>query len=515
MSENKQPLRENILFDPESIWLKVCLILMFLLAALIRRDEIKAPGHLVDREYTSAIFARAFYYADNDNVESWEKNVAITTKNQQPILEPPLLEYLVSLIYRVVGQEEMSFGRYLTNLFWLIGGAFMFKIAQKLLSTDSAVFATAYYLFVPMGVIISRSFQPDSLMMMMFLISLYSIILYFENSSTNRLLLSSILAGTTLLLRPLVLFALLCSFLVMSIHKKKSWGAIFDAPFLTFSGISLLIPALYYGYGILIAGFMRWKVATSFLPHLLIKWDFWRGWFEVGVGVAVHSFLVVAILEFFFLPRNLTRALIIGLTISYLLFGVTFTYHIHTHPYYHIQLFPIIGICAAPFFVRITLALKNLPGKSWLAPILTIMLIVLYFSYREVRQSLYIKGFENPNIASEIGDLIGHSSQTVFVAYYYGLPLEYYGQFSGAPWPVSIDDPFYRSPDEKERSVEERIDSLGFIPEYFVITNFDLYNQQHQDLKVYLEENCSVTAQTDQYLIYGSCHIPTAMENPD
>jgi hypothetical protein len=64
----------DILFDPNSRWLKICLIVMFLLAALVRRDEIKAPGHLIEREYNSAIFARAFYFEDNDSIETWRKN---------------------------------------------------------------------------------------------------------------------------------------------------------------------------------------------------------------------------------------------------------------------------------------------------------------------------------------------------------------------------------------------------------------------------------------------------------
>src|SRR5215211_820067 len=68
--------------------LRLCLVLMFLLAALIRRDEINAPGHLLDREYTSAIFARAFYFMSNDQVEDWRRDIAVITMNQQPVLEP-------------------------------------------------------------------------------------------------------------------------------------------------------------------------------------------------------------------------------------------------------------------------------------------------------------------------------------------------------------------------------------------------------------------------------------------
>ena len=108
-------------------------------------------------------------------------------------------------------------------------------------------------------------------------------------------------------------------------------------------------------------------------------------------------------------------------------------------------------------------------------------------------------------MAWEIGETIGHSPHTVFVAYYYGLPLEYYGEFGGAPWPVRIEDEFYRRPGEKELSVEERIAGLSFEPKYFVITHFDLFTRHHQDLQTYLDTNCTVLTRTELYLIYGSC----------
>lgn len=96
----------------------------------------------------------------------------------------------------------------------------------------------------------------------------------------------------------------------------------------------------------------------------------------------------------------------IGLGISYLMFGVAFTYHIHTHPYYHIQL--------------------------------------------------------------------------------------------------------YREPGAHEQSVQERMDQLGFKPDYFVITCFDLFQRKHQDLGTYLESACSARLETTDYLIYS--HYQTLLK---
>lgn len=499
------PTKTNALVQ-HPLWLKLCLVLMFLLATVIRLDEIKAPGHLLDREYTSAIFARAFYFMNNDQVEDWRREIAVVTMKQQPILEPPLVEYLVSLMYRVMGREEIYYARYLTGAFWLVGGVFMYRLTKKLLSTEVALFATLYYLFVPMGVIISRSFQPDSLMMMMFLASLYLLVDYFENGANRTLLQASAVTGVTLLLRPLVLFAIFCAFLALSIRNKGTWRKLIDRPLLMFSSASLLPTVIYYGYGIVFAGFMRWKVSTSFMPHLLLKKDFWLGWFGLGINVAGAAFVITAIIGYFLIPNRTARSLMVGLTFSYFIFGVAFTYHIHTHPYYHIQLFPVIAICAATCLASIVDALRNSSGKLWPVPIILSLLIGLYFAYRTERDSLYqVRIDPDPKIAWKIGEIIGHNPHTVFVSRHYGVPLEYYGEFGGAPWPVRIEDPFYRQPGEQERSVKERIDGLGFKPDYFVITHFDLYQRNHQDLKTYLESACSARLETPDYLIFNHC----------
>lgn len=495
-------------FGDNSRRLRICLFVLFTLAAIIRLDEIKAPGHLLDREYTSAIFSRAFYYAANDSVETWRRDIAVTTKDQQPALEPPVLEYMVSWIYRAMGNEEIYYARYLTNAFWLLGGVFMFLIARKLLSADEAVVATAYYLFVPMGVIISRSFQPDSLMVMLYLISLYWIIRDFEQPSTRHLLLAATLSGITLLLRPLVIFSILCAFLAFAWHRHQNWRKAIDLRLIIFGAVSVLPFIIYYGYGILFAGFMRWKISTSFMPHLLMKQDFWVGWLDNVVGVAQFTPLLFAIAGFFLLKQRPARHLVLALTAAFILFSVAFTYHIHTHPYYHIQLFPIVGLCMAPALVKSIQLLAHANRRNWWMPAVAIILLASYSEYRDVRDTLYHFRIEDPAVAQEIGEIVRHSSRTVYVAFHYGLPLEYYGEFGGAPWPVRIEDEFYRHPKAQELSVEERLQKLGFDPEYFIITYFDLFHRKHQDLQVYLESHCRKYAQTDQYLIYGSC-LPT------
>jgi hypothetical protein len=66
-------------------------------------------------------------------------------------------------------------------------------------------------------------------------------------------------------------------------------------------------------------------------------------------------------------------------------------------------------------------------------------------------------------------------------------------------------DHVHRQPSACELSDQERMDELGFKPDYFVITFFDLYQSKHQDLEAYLESACAARLETTDYLIYSHC----------
>jgi 4-amino-4-deoxy-L-arabinose transferase-like glycosyltransferase len=342
------------------------------------------------------------------------------------------------------------------------------------------------------------------------LISLYLLIRYFDAPSTALLLSAAVVTGATLLLRPLVIFAIFFAFLALSYQRNRNWKKLFDAPLVVFSAISLLPAVIYYGYGILGAGFMRWKIGTSFMPYLLLKPHFWTGWLDNVVNVAGFAPLVLAGFGFFLLEQDRARRLVIALLASFLLFSVAFTYHIHTHPYYHIQLIPIVGLCMAAMVLRMVDAVRQAAPRYWWIPAAAGVILAVFVGFQQVRASLYTFRFEDPGVAQSVGEIVNHSPHTVYVAYYYGLPLVYYGEFGGAPWPVRIEDQFYRAPGSRELSVEERLAQFTFEPQYFVITDFDQYYRRHPDLREYLNANCQVEAQTDQYLVFSTCKAPTA-----
>jgi hypothetical protein len=303
----------------------------------------------------------------------------------------------------------------------------------------------------------------------------------------------------------LVLFSLLCVFAALAANSRAQSPRLRIGRALVFGLISIAFPLAFYGYGLFIGKFLQGQAELSFRPFLLIRWDFWLGWFHNAISVVGYSALAGAIFGYFLLRRDTAHAFVVGLTIGYLVFGLVFTYHIHSHPYYQIQIFPMIAICLGAFLAKTGNDLVKSMGSTVWIPVTASLIFALYASYSAVRSTLYTPVFEDPKIAKEIGEIVAHSPHTVSIAYHYGMPLEYYGEFTGLPWPVSIDDPFYRRPDARKLSVQARLQTLGFIPDFFIITNFKLYHEAHQDLQSYLNTNCSLSAQTNSYLIFDHC----------
>ena len=491
---------------PHAVW--VILALLFLIAIPFRLHHIKEPSGilLVDREYRAALISRAYYFETANSIPEWRKRVASVSKEREGPLEPPIIELLVASFYRTVNGEHLWIARVLSSAFWLIGGAFLYLIARKVSSVEAALLATAYYLFVPLGIRASRSFQPDTLMVMMYLFSLWIILRHCDQPSRTRLLTAAAVTGLSLLIRPLVLFTLIGAFLSLAIYREGWRRTITSTHCWLFVILSFVPVAAYYGGFGVVAGFLHWKVETSFMPHLFWSQVYWREWLLLAASEVGYTPLLAALIGLSLVSSGIQKALLAGLWIGYFVFGLVFNFHIHTHGYYHLQLIPIVALSFGSVVTSLVTQLKRVctPWYRWI-PITGALLLVFLFNALEVRKGLTRPSYESIDVLREVGTIVNHSTRTLYVARYYGRPLEYYGELSGLPWPQRITQGLYRRPGERERTIEERFAALGFSPEYFIITDFNQFDRYHPDMKEYLSNHCPVVAQSKQYLIYGAC----------
>jgi hypothetical protein len=290
--------------EPSALYLgpyaaEIILALLFLTSIPFRLQDIREPSGilLVDREYRAALISRAYYFETADSIPEWRKRVASVSKEREGPLEPPIIELLVSSVYRTLNGEHLWIARVLSSAFWLIGGVFLYFIARKVTSVEAALLATAYYLFVPLGIWASRSFQPDTLMIMMYLLSLWMILRHCERPSRTRLLTAAGVTGLTLLIRPLVLFTLIGAFLSLAIYREGWRRTITSTHCWLFVILSFVPVAAYYGgYGV-VAGFLHWKVETSFMPHLFFSQVYWREWLLLAASEVGHTPLLAEFLK--------------------------------------------------------------------------------------------------------------------------------------------------------------------------------------------------------------------------
>jgi 4-amino-4-deoxy-L-arabinose transferase-like glycosyltransferase len=482
---------------------------MLLIAFTLRISISDDSRHVAEVQYRSALIARSIYFNLTDSIPEWRRQANSNSLHNLPDKEPPITEILTAIAYKFAGREDLRIPRLLTSIYWLVGGLFLYKIAKEWGSTEGAITAIAYYLFVPLGVKVSISFQPDSLMIMMFLISLYAILQYYEEPTWHKLIIAAILSGFAILVKPFVLFAISGTFLGLSSNRNKGFRHLLDKRLILFFVASYIPIIFYYGYEIYITGQLTKQAEVSFLPQLLFTKDYWKDWMQTAVNVIGLTPLLAAFIGIPMTPKRALRAMLIGLWGGYIIFCLVFTYHIRYAGYYHMQLIPIVALSFAPIVPVFTRHINRLNNR-WYWSLFYIAAIFLLFllNFREINNSIRSTAdIERKEVAEEIGGIVHHSARTVYIASYYGRPLEYYAELTGTYWPRSISDIDSVLGRNQASSVEERLEKLWFIPEYFVITAMREYHTYHNDLKEYLENNCRLVRESDEFIIYGSCVI--------
>ena len=487
----------------------VRLIIVFVLFAaafcvrIYHIDEAPLVFH-PNRQYHSAMIARAMYFNRTKAVADWQREMANLSREQEVVGEMPILEYLSSIGYQIAGGERLWIPKLMSVLFWLTGGVFLYRFVSRVISADAAVVSVMFFLFLPYGVVASRSFQPNPLMIMLLVISITVIYNYFEQSTVKNLLTAAVVSSLTLFVYPTSVFPLLTVIVVLALYAKGFWGALRNFQYWLFGVILVLPTALYYFHTIFVAGNIKGYVKVAFLPHILLESFFWRGWLVQIDKVIGLAGLIGGLIGFLMLPRGMLKRLLGALWFSYIVYAFLFSYHIHTHDYYQLPIVPTIAISIGGLADAILGRLREACAKWYQrAAALAVILFAVYLSIYTVMPQLYNPGVQQyVRMSEEIGDVVGHSTKTLFLTYAYGKPLRYHGQVAGSNWPNGGDFRAWQMSGLPMQGAEERFKALskdGY--EYFIVTDFQEFEQQ-QDLKQFLTRNFPLQVKNQGYLIF-------------
>jgi hypothetical protein len=115
--------------------------------------------------------------------------------------------------------------------------------------------------------------------------------------------------------------------------------------------------------------------------------------------------------------------------------------------------------------------------------------VALLLSLTDARSRLANPDAEGKvRMEQEIGALVNHSTNTIFLSGDYGVPLEYHGLLSGSPWPLAADLEWDRLVGVPPRDARERLNtwSAERPAEYFIVEDLDELEQQ-ADLKQFTQ----------------------------
>jgi 4-amino-4-deoxy-L-arabinose transferase-like glycosyltransferase len=473
------------------------------------------------RHYHGALLARGFY--------EWLLSGDLKTVPPDGIIEPPILELLASFAYLIFGGEHLWIPQLLSAVFWMVGGVFLYLIAKRIVSPNAAVFSVFFYLFVPYSVFASRIFMPDPLMVMLLVISVFTILKHHEQPSTRRLMVAATASSLAIFVKPgICLFQVFGAFVSLAVYREGVRRSLVSPQFLVFAVLSILPTGLYYLYGTFLAGFLRGQTSQKVVPQLVLETSFWKGWLLTVSGVLGYVALLGALFGVLLLRKGLPRVLMIGLWSGYFLFGLTFTSHIATHDYYSLQLIPVVALSLGPLADLIMNDLKqtvnNMGQLDWrgygrivfLALCISVLVLsavgnrqtsaysTTWMTTQQDRAASYLATFR------EIGEVVNHSRRTLVLfggsqsgGPNYGFALMYHGRLLGETWPY----PTHQGDRQEEKrgiSTEELFSRRyrKHSPEYFVISRGWWVREETTSLRTFLTENFPVAAQGDTYVVF-------------
>lgn len=487
------------------------------------------------RQFRSIVLARAYYWENIPSPSEWQQETVRRTFENFRLKEPPIMEYLTAWGYQAVGGEKLWIARVLSSLFWMIGGVFLYILASDMFGRRGALVSTVFYLFVPFGIFISRSFQPESLMIMMFMASLLAIWSYAKRESPMYLLVAACVVGAAILVKFVTIFPIIMAFLFITTDKYGLHRGLISRRAVCFLVVSLLLGLGYYVYLAFVDKHLQNVAHAVFIPHLLFDAFFWKGWLR-QVGSIVGYIAVAGGLAGILLLSNRTaKTLLMGLWGGYFVYGIIFTYTTATHDYYQVHFVPIVALSLGPVGSLILTRLGDSTRKRKLslavlgiccvAVLITMGVTIQNKQFRsmnpKVKSSLEIlcrfiginphlvKHINNDYqkeiaIAEEIGEILNHSTKTIILASAFKKPLEYYGRLGGITWPNRRDFQVHEMRGIPKTSKEEHFENiLALYPstEYFIVTDLEDFAEQ-EDLNEFLTSNFPLLVQNDDYLIF-------------
>jgi hypothetical protein len=478
------------------------LVVLFTLGLGIRLYDLGDPplDFHPTRQLRNAIVARGIYYDLQTNADPTTRSLAASLHDTIGIYEPPIIETMTALGYRLAGGENLAIPRVINSLLWLVGGVVLFLLARAMTSTAGAVFALGYYLFLPFGIQASRSFQPDPLMTVGIILTMYGLYRWSQTQSWKWAVLAGLFGGLAVLIKLpavyLVAAAALASVLSV-LGIKNAWRR----PQVWVMAGLMIIPALYFYWlrdpGSSTDYFLGWTVSLS---HLLTDPGFYIRWMSFLSYLMSLSLIFLGLVGVI-ISKARPRAILLSLWIGYFLYGLTLPYQMYTHNYYHIQLIPVLALSLAPVADLLFEKLSQ-QKRIWKIVLAGVALIAVFYPLWVAHSVQASKDYRHePAYWQDLGAVVPDDGAVIALTQDYGFRLMYYGWTKVSLWPTQIERDLSEIRGAEGGDFESEFSDRVAGKSYFLVTAPSQLDKQ-PSLKEQLQENYPIVSQGDGYILF-------------
>ena len=415
-------------------------LLIFILGLGIRLLDLTDPplDFHAWRQFRSATIARGMYYVMDSGADPEARQVAENLGRQFEKLEPPISERIVALAYLAIGREVLWVARLMAIIYWMIGGVALYALAIRISSPVGAALSLGFYLLLPFGVIASRSFQPEPLMVMWILVGAYATYRWTESKTWRWAIAAGAAAGLAALVKVFGAFPVAAVAVLLVLHDFGIRKAFRSSQVWAVAGLMIAIPASYYFVSTrsLATSYVNgWVLAFS---DLLFSPAFYIRWITTLKSLITFPVLVIGGLGMLML-RGRGRLVVAGLWSGYILISAAVPGLVITHSYYNLPLIPAVALSISPFGDLIVDGLRG-QGRFWKVVFVGVIAIAIGFPLIEARNDLLREDYRHePIIWERVGESLPRDGAIIGVTHDYNTRLKYYAWLGVAQWPHSAD----------------------------------------------------------------------------
>lgn len=476
---------------------------MFLIALGIRMvDLTDAPlDYQPMRQLRGAIIARAVYYRILPQADPATRAIAADIAAIMEPLEPPILENIVARLYLVAGGERPWLVRIVNALFWLAGGVAVFLFGRRISTVDGGVVALGYYLFLPFGITVSRSFQPEAMTIMFMAWSIYAVYRWAETRTWKWAAVGAIASGMTILTKGRLAPILLLLVVVAALASRGLRRSLVDVQAWAIGLVTVAIPAAYYLL-VIRSSTISYIVNTSgTFRQLLVQPSFYVRWAIFLDGLAYLGVILVALLGVALAPR-LSRWVLLGLWGGFGLYGLSLPYTMFTHDYYNLPIVPIVAVSLAPIGSLLLDYLRKQAGL-WQAFAMAAGVLAIAFPLWLTRSAMLSKDYRSEHLGWEkIAQALPAKGRIIGLTHDYGYRLAYFGWRTVGVWPGQADYASFQLQGHNEgKDIQAEFGQRTNNVDYFLVTLFSELDAQ-PGLKSLLYDHFRIVAQSPAFVLF-------------